>query len=152
MSHRQVFSEIPFEKLQRSDRYGQIVAVSFGVAALMLILAQYALPHEGTYVSALASVGSFALCFGVLKFSKARRPWLESLGLRTKVGALVDEGGVRPDHQSKLLAWTRSGDLIELVFDCGSWMLVKGDVNDGQWRDVQRLLVWRKRAPSRALL
>jgi hypothetical protein len=156
MQSRQVFNEIPYCKLQPTDRYGSLAGITFGVAALTVLFGHAFFPGWSVFQQAigvlLVSGLSFGLCLGLTRRQGALRRVLESSVGRPQLERTVEKDPVRPNHQSKLVAWTRSGDVIELVFDSGSWMLVRGDVNDRQWRDVQRLLVWCKRVPSRAVL
>jgi hypothetical protein len=156
MQYRQAFSEIPYDKLRATDRYGRGVAMTFGVAALTVLFGHAFFPNWSVNQQAvgvlLVSGLSIGLCFGLTGPQRTSRRTLESTVSRPQLERTVEKGPVRPNDQSKLLAWTRSGDVVELVFDSGSWMLVRGDVNDRQWRDVQRLLVWCKRVPSRAVL
>jgi hypothetical protein len=153
MQTRQVIRQIPFEKLRPSMHYGRQASVCFGVAVAVVLLGHALFPGWTAVPQSLASLTAAWAFYGLLKRWPRLTQWLEMAALRPhlrKSRSLNDSA--RPNEHSKLVAWTRSGEVVELVFDGGSWMLVKSDVNDTQWRDVQRLLVWCKRMPSRAVV
>ncbi len=152
MQPRQVLNEIPYDKLRPSDRYGRRTAVVFGMAALTVLLGHVFFPGWSVTQQALTVLVVSGFCFGFIGWLVSIPRALETARSRPQLSRTVEKEPKRPDHHSKLLAWTRCGDVVELIFDSGSWMLVRGDVNDRQWRDVQRLLVWCKRVPSRAVL
>lgn len=152
MLPRQVFNEIPFDKLRSADRYGRQCAFSFALAALTVLLGHAFFPGWSVTQQAVTVLLVAGLSHALMVWRGSKASRLENTINRPQWTRTVEKAPGRPHHHSKLMAWTRSGDVIELVFDCGSWMLVRGDVNDGQWRDVQRLLVWCKRVPSRAVL
>jgi hypothetical protein len=152
MQPSQAFNEIPYSKLRRTEGYGQQAQVCFFAAVLVVLLGHFLLPAWSTMQQAFWAMALSGICFLLIRYLKFRVKPLESLGSDPQLQACDGERLRRPTSKSKLIAWTRSGDVVELVFDSGSWMLVRADVNDRQWRDVQRLLVWRKRVPSRAVL
>ncbi len=152
MQSRQVFNEIPYSKLRPTDRYGCRAAITFASAALTVLFGHIFFPGWSVTQQAITVVMMAGLCYGLIGWLGLMPRVLETVTSRPQLQRTVEKELSRPHHQSKLLAWTRSGDVVELIFDSGSWMLVRGDVNDRQWRDVQRLLVWCKRVPSRAVL
>jgi hypothetical protein len=138
-------SLLPSLQLKASKRYGHQLALGFAAMALALLALQNL--SVSPFITMLAS--GFGGVVGYL---------LAGHGLR-KLDALdrsAHSGSTKllnmPPMTSKLVAWTRLGGVIELVFDTGTWVLVRSDVNDAQWRDVQMMLLWRKRVPSRAPL
>jgi hypothetical protein len=152
MQSRQVFSDIPYSKLRPASHYGGRAADTFGVSIAIVLFGHLFFSAWTPLQQAIAAIlgaSLFFLLFGRLSRIKSR---LETFVGHPQLKSTSAFEVIRPNEQSKLRAWTRSGDVIELVFDSGSWMLVRGDVNDRQWRDVQRLLVWCKRVPSRAVL
>ncbi len=153
MQTRQVIRQIPFEKLRRSMHYGRQAGLCFGVAVAVVLLGHALFPSWSAFHQALASLMATLAFYGLLKRWPMLAQWLEMTSLRPHLrkSRLLNDSA-QPHEHSKLVAWTRSGEVVELVFDSGSWMLVKSDVNDRQWRDVQRLLVWCKRMPSRAIV
>jgi hypothetical protein len=160
MTPNPVLSEIPFYKLQPAHQYGARAGVMFLVAALTVVLGHVFFPSWSTTQQVFwVLIVAFAAAAIFLGFARKRPRFLlsqdrdlESNQPKPKLTALSGEGFPHSNAHPKLVAWTQSGDVIELVFDSAPWMLVRGDVNDRQWRDVQRLLVWCKRVPSRAVL
>ncbi len=148
----QVFNEIPYDKLRAADRYGRRTALTFAVAALTVLFGHAFFPGGSVTQQAIRVLLVAGLCNLWMGWRGSKPQVLETTIHRPHLERTVEKEARRPHYQSKLIAWTRSGDVIELVFDSGSWMLVRADVNDRQWRDVQRLLVWCKRVPSRAVL
>jgi hypothetical protein len=151
MQTRQVIRQIPFEKLRPSRHYGGQARLCFGVAVAVVLLGHALVPTWTAVQQALASLMTALAFYGLLKRWPMLARRLEMTWLRPHLPkSRLGNDSALPNEDSKLVAWTRTGEVVELVFDCDSWMLVKSDVNDTQWRDVQRLLVWRKRMPSRA--
>jgi hypothetical protein len=153
MALNQVFSEIPFSLLRPAHHYGRRAALAFAALASGVVLGQWGFPAGGTAQSAFFALG---FAFFVDFLARTAGPfsrWLETRQIHPQLRRRVEAEELRrPNAESKLVSWVRSGDVLELEFDSGSWMLVRSDVNDRQWRDVQRLLVWCKRVPSRAVL
>ena len=153
MQSRQVIRQIPFEKLRPSIRYGAQAGSCFGVAVAVVLLGHALFPSWSAVHQAFAALMTTLVFCGVLKRWPMLAQWLEMTLLRPHLRtSRPPNDSARPNELSTLVAWTRSGEVVEFIFDCGSWMLVKSDVNDTQWRDVQRLLVWCKRMPSRAVV
>jgi hypothetical protein len=145
MSPDPLLTLLPLLKLRPSKDYGHPLACGFAGLALTLLALQYV--RLSPITSGLASL----LVAAAVYWSAGK--------LASKTGAaghtahLTSPSGLNnPPMTSKLVAWTRLGGVIELVFDTGTWVLVRSDVNDAQWRDVQMMLLWRKRVPSRVAL
>ena len=143
MRHRQVLHFIPFERLRPSVTWGRRAVAALVAGSLVLLLChalahRFVLPEWGVGLLVLAAMAA------------AGRWHVHRNGVIPLLSGAPATPQRRPDASSVLLAWTCAGDVIELIFDSGAWLLVRGDVNDRQWRDVQRLLLWCKRVFRRA--
>ncbi len=156
----------PLDALRPSGRRAPHLAASFGGACLgwlgwhglQRVAGLQGLENWTITPQILDAMGKFDRVFADLWSPLAGdAPGLLMLLAGAIVGRLLPvrakgSGAARPQADEVLLGWVRAGDGITLQFASGSWLLVRAEVNDREWRHVQRLLVWCRRmarpAPS----
>ena len=157
MSSAPCAAQFPLEAMRPARECAPHLPAVFAGASLGLLLAQVIL--SGALLTGLLENGTMAPHLAseiALSLPRPSDGAAAALSLALSlIGALAGRLLPWTDKPRRVLAkpagnevlrsWVRAGDLVELQFASGSWVLVRAQVNDRQWRDVQRLLVWSRR-------